>query len=272
MVDSINAFLLREHKQNRITGNQYAELMSRGLEYASQHSFQFALAKESALNEFKLRKQALLDEQQRFLENLAFTKESQRIEHEHDLVKQSKTFEHELVRQGIDHTHDSTKQATEHTFTAAEAALNRTHDRDKQTADHTHTAAEAVISRAHDLTKQSADHTFTASESALNRTHELSKQSKDHTHDLAKFNQQITIQEQKLALEQAMNTANVKLTESQSKAFKGKHNKDMAKLIMDIVTVGVAQEQMDILAGPNPVFGGISPSTVFNDAAWPVSV
>lgn len=228
MIKSVNSYILAEFKQNRITGPQYAEVLSRGLEYASQQVFTFALAKSAGNNEFALRKQAMLDEQERFTANLAHDLDKQLKDQQHDLVKMNATFVHELEKQTKDQTYDSTKYTK---------------------------------TLAHEISKQSNEF-----------SHNLTKQSADITHDKFKFDKQLLLQEDKLAIERSMNIVQEQLVNAQAKAFKGKHNKDLAKIIMDIVTVGVAQEQMDILAGPNAVFGGISPSTVFSNAAWPVSV
>lgn len=79
---------------------------------------------------------------------------------------------------------------------------------------------------------------------------------------------ELALQGDKLALESSLNVANIALTAAQTQAFKAKHNKDMAKLVFDVVTIGVTQEQMSILAGPNSIFGSITPATTFNAAQW----
>ena len=79
---------------------------------------------------------------------------------------------------------------------------------------------------------------------------------------------ELALQGDKLALESSLNVANIALTAAQTQAFKAKHNKDMAKLVFDVVTIGVTQEQMSILAGPNSIFGSITPANTFNAAQW----
>lgn len=83
-----------------------------------------------------------------------------------------------------------------------------------------------------------------------------------------KHEDMMEIQREKLKLEKEMNEAQKYLIEAQARAFAARHRKDLAKLLFDVVTVGVSQEQMDILAGPNSVFEGLSPKKVFEDAKW----
>lgn len=146
------------------------------------------------------------------------------------------------------------------------------HDFEKQSKEHSHSLNLKDIENVHDTLRQDKANLHDLSKQTKDHAHDTSKQATDITHDKYKFDLTLGIQEDKLALETLANAAQIKLTEAQARAFKGKHNKDLAKLIMDIVTVGVSQEQMDILAGPNTVFGGISPSTVFSNAVWPISV
>lgn len=83
-----------------------------------------------------------------------------------------------------------------------------------------------------------------------------------HHHD------QVALQEEKLELERELNETQKALIRAQTQAFKAKHNKDMAKLIFDVVTIGVTQEQMNILAGPNPIFGNLQPAQEYAKATW----
>lgn len=80
--------------------------------------------------------------------------------------------------------------------------------------------------------------------------------------------ERIRIQDEKLALERELNETQQQLVRAQTQAFKARHNKDLAKLVFDVVTIGVTQEQMNILAGPNPIFGTLKPADAYAEAAW----
>lgn len=80
--------------------------------------------------------------------------------------------------------------------------------------------------------------------------------------------ERIRIQDEKLALERELNKTQQQLVRAQTQAFKARHNKDLAKLVFDVVTIGVTQEQMNILAGPNPIFGTLKPADAYAEAAW----
>ena len=84
----------------------------------------------------------------------------------------------------------------------------------------------------------------------------------------AQHRDQVALQEEKLDLERELNETQKALIRAQTQAFKAKHNKEMAKLIFDVVTIGVTQEQMNILAGPNPIFGNLQPAQEYAKAAW----
>ena len=84
----------------------------------------------------------------------------------------------------------------------------------------------------------------------------------------AQHQDQVALQEEKLELERELNEAQQALVRAQTQAFKAKHNKDLAKLVFDVVTIGVTQEQMNILAGPNPIFGDLQPAQEYAKAAW----
>ena len=79
---------------------------------------------------------------------------------------------------------------------------------------------------------------------------------------------ELDLQQQKLDLERELNVTQQALIRSQTQAFKAKHNKEMAKLVFDVVTIGVTQEQMNILAGPNPIFGSLQPAQEYAKAVW----
>lgn len=79
---------------------------------------------------------------------------------------------------------------------------------------------------------------------------------------------ELDLQQQKLDLEQELNETQKALIRAQTQAFKAKHNKELAKLIFDVVTIGVTQEQMNILAGPNPIFGNLQPAQEYAKAVW----
>lgn len=80
--------------------------------------------------------------------------------------------------------------------------------------------------------------------------------------------ERIRIQDEKLALERELNETQQQLVRAQTQAFKARHNKDLAKLVFDVVTIGVTQERMNILAGPNPIFGTLKPADAYAEAAW----
>ena len=84
----------------------------------------------------------------------------------------------------------------------------------------------------------------------------------------AQHRDQVALQEEKLELERELNETQKALIRAQTQAFKAKHNKEMAKLVFDVVTIGVTQEQMNILAGPNPIFGNLQPAQEYAKAAW----
>ena len=84
----------------------------------------------------------------------------------------------------------------------------------------------------------------------------------------AQHRDQVALQEEKLDLERELNETQKALIRAQTQAFKAKHNKEMAKLIFDVVTIGVTQEQMNILAGPNPIFGNLQPAQEYAKAVW----
>ena len=84
----------------------------------------------------------------------------------------------------------------------------------------------------------------------------------------AQHRDQVALQEEKLELERELNEAQQALVRAQTQAFKAKHNKDLAKLVFDVVTIGVTQEQMNILAGPNPIFGNLQPAEEYAKAMW----
>lgn len=84
----------------------------------------------------------------------------------------------------------------------------------------------------------------------------------------AQHRDQVALQEEKLELERELNETQKALIRAQTQAFKAKHNKEMAKLIFDVVTIGVTQEQMNILAGPNPIFGNLQPAQEYAKAVW----
>lgn len=86
--------------------------------------------------------------------------------------------------------------------------------------------------------------------------------------DYTKHMDMVYLQNEKLELERELNETQKALVKAQTQAFKAKHNKEMAKLVFDVVTIGVTQEQMNILAGPNPIFGGLTPATEFAKAVW----
>lgn len=79
---------------------------------------------------------------------------------------------------------------------------------------------------------------------------------------------QLELQRDKLKLERELNETQKKLIEAQTQAFKARHQKDLAKLVFDTVTIGVTQEQMNVLAGPNAIFGGLAPKAEFEAARW----
>ena len=79
---------------------------------------------------------------------------------------------------------------------------------------------------------------------------------------------ELDLQQQKLDLEQELNETQKALIRAQTQAFKAKHNKELAKLVFDVVTIGVTQEQMNILAGPNPIFGSLQPAQEYAKAVW----
>ena len=79
---------------------------------------------------------------------------------------------------------------------------------------------------------------------------------------------QLELQREKLELERELNETQKKLIQAQTQAFKARHQKDLAKLIFDTVTIGVTQEQMNVLAGPNAIFGGLAPKAEFEAARW----
>ena len=84
----------------------------------------------------------------------------------------------------------------------------------------------------------------------------------------AQHRDQVALQEEKLELERELNETQKALIRAQTQAFKAKHNKDLAKLVFDVVTIGVTQEQMNILAGPNPIFGNLQPAQEYAKAMW----
>lgn len=79
---------------------------------------------------------------------------------------------------------------------------------------------------------------------------------------------QLELQRDKLELERELNEIQKKLIQAQTQAFKARHQKDLAKLVFDTVTIGVTQEQMNVLAGPNAIFGGLAPKAEFEAARW----
>lgn len=79
---------------------------------------------------------------------------------------------------------------------------------------------------------------------------------------------QLDLQRDKLELERELNETQKKLIQAQTQAFKARHQKDLAKLIFDTVTIGVTQEQMNVLAGPNAIFEGLAPKAEFVAARW----
>ena len=84
----------------------------------------------------------------------------------------------------------------------------------------------------------------------------------------AQHRDQVALQEEKLELERELNETQKALIRAQTQAFKAKHNKELAKLVFDVVTIGVTQEQMNILAGPNPIFGDLQPAQEYAKAVW----
>lgn len=296
LTDSIKRYLTEELKANRIDGAQFTETLSQLIPHALQSAVTYDIERGRAHNDFTLSLEKIRQDGAMFLLNLDLDKdkfkedirrfdENYKLEElkfeaskeqflknlEQDLLKHTQNLEHDMVKHNdrleqdlIIHKDNMEHQENVLLQDFSKHSANLDHDEHK----HKENLAQQLLIHkdnvkhqenvlAQDLTK----HTKELNQALVifTDTHEFEK--KKHADLLA-------LQREKMALEKALNDAQVNLVNSQTTAFAARHKKDLAKLILDVVTVGVAQEQMDILSGPNAVFEGLRPKDFIENAKW----
>lgn len=246
MMAAVETHLNKLYQDNKINNDNYIDVYLQALQVVLQQSTAFELQKTQEVNHSRLQRDTLLHEKDRLAQ-------------EKDIADGALKFEYAKFY--------SYRQLEEDKFDFEKDIQNRRLLQEYQM----HTDM-LLLQQAKQIFDQNlATEQWEHQEILDNKKYDLDERRTELEEDKFIFHQYI--EEAKLALEEAKHLAQLELLQAQlelqreqAKAFRYRHKQEMAQMILSLVTVGVTQEQMDILQGENKVLQTIVPKEVWMEA------